>query len=100
MTPETRDMLAGWLESGTDAQRAHARHRLAMPDTGPARDAPAAPPMPPMPAAAAMAALRAVRRCPWRSRPSCGCQAGRCAIRGADVPDRDCLDCVARYGES
>jgi len=33
MNHQTHAMLTNWLESGTEAQKAHARHRLAMPDT-------------------------------------------------------------------
>jgi len=35
MNHQTHAMLTNWLESGTEAQKAHARHRLAMPDTQP-----------------------------------------------------------------
>ena len=32
MSPETYVMLQAWLENGDDAQRAHAAHRLSLPD--------------------------------------------------------------------
>jgi len=32
MTPENHAMLTGWLESGDESQKTHARNRLAMPD--------------------------------------------------------------------
>ncbi|ODU02570.1 MAG: hypothetical protein ABS79_00175 [Planctomycetes bacterium SCN 63-9] len=40
-----------------------------------------------------------VRRCPFRSKPACGCQgAAACALKGGiDVSSHTCWDCVRRY---
>lgn len=54
-----------------------------------------------MPAVESIAALKLVRRCHYRSVPSCGCEPGRCGLRGGKwVSDQDCLTCVSKYGES
>ena len=51
MSPETYSLMLAWLESGTDAQKRHAAHRLAMPDAvdyrpEPGRMPPKLPPIP------------------------------------------------------
>ncbi len=53
-----------------------------------------------VPLGEALHAMVLVRACLWRSRSGCGCAGARCAIRGSPVSDRDCIDCVRRYGDS
>ncbi len=95
MTPALRTMLGQWLESGTDTQRRHAEWRLSVTDQQLADAARAAPLVP---CNEAIAALALVKACPYRSTTGCGCSGARCALRGAIVNHRDCLECVQRYG--
>lgn len=40
-----------------------------------------------------------IRRCAFRSRPSCGCGTGLCALKGGrEVVTFECVSCVERYG--
>ena len=100
MTPELHAMLTGWLANGTEAQQAHARYRLSLPDAD--HYAGAGKPIEPRPTVAeALALLTAIRSCPHLGPAPpghCGCL-GTCGLgrgRNGLVAHHDCLACPDR----
>ncbi len=95
MNPELLATLRKWQASDDPVQRRHAEWRLSVTDQQLADAARAARLVP---CNEAIAALALVMACPYRSTTGCGCSGARCALRGAIVNHRDCLECVQRYG--
>ena len=52
-----------------------------------------------IPLADALRRRRLVRACLFRGKPKCGCTgSAACALAGKDRTQRECEECVARYG--
>lgn len=102
MTPELYSMLAGWLESGTEAQKAHARYRLSLPDAAGYEMPPGWTPPPSAPEQPALVPVResirgtrlGFRSCLYSSHEGCGCTGTHCYHLRRVVTLRDCLDCL------
>lgn len=103
-----------WLcsEDNPDAESRAAYRRLLIREAGgeaPEPAPPEAPPVPPavplgppaVPLAESLAVLNEARRCPFRTRPGCGCQPDRCTAglgRHGAVTLDDCRRCLGPGG--
>lgn len=113
MTPELHAMLITWIESGTDAQKMHARHRLSLPDAIGYEKPPGWTPIEqaPRPSVASFLVdspddlrvrLTGLRACPYASpiAASCCTHLGtHCHHLRRAVMAGDCLDCLPAVKE-
>lgn len=97
MTDELYRMLLAWLESGTDAQKRHAGHRLSLPDA--ASYVPGSPPIPPLVLPPIMdldSWASKIRACEHYNPGCCASPAPFCDLFSINPTRDQCIECLSK----